>query len=205
MAAGAIAPKPAKVGLCLTLLVLCLGIRPGGAAETFQLITGFVEIAERGRVPSYIILTESNRFTFLPPPGWNISHNASERKVTLVPKDLGASLSFSILPADTAAGKALSVEELKDQLLVRFPDAKIVRDSPCFSGGNTGRAFDLERLVGKKSPVSMRVAIVPFQGGKLEFSLTAATPSFPKYQQTFGALLGSFQIEPASPSRTPKP
>ncbi len=175
------------------------------ASESFQLIPGFVEIAERGRVPSYIILTESNRFSFLPPPGWNVSHNASERKVTLVSKDLGASLSFSILPADTAGGKALSVEELRDQLMVRYPDAKIVRDFPCFSGGNSGQGFDLERLIGKKSPVSMRVAIVPFQSGKLEFSLTTASPKFPKYQQTFGALLGSFQIEPASPSRTPKP
>ena len=193
-----------KLGLSGFVLLFSLVLTPLWAVDTFQLIPGFEEIAERGRVPSYIILTESNRFSFLPPPGWNVSQNASERKITLVSKDLGASISFSIMPADAAAGKTLAVEALRDQMLVRFPDAKIVRDFPCFSGGNAGQAFDLERLISKKSPISMRVAIVPFPGGKLEFSLTTASQNFPKHHRTFGILLSSFQIGPLSPPPTPK-
>ena len=74
------------------LLALSGWIGTLGAADSFRLIKGFEEIAERGKVPSYIILTESNRFSFLPPPGWNLSHNAAERKVTMVSQDLGAGL-----------------------------------------------------------------------------------------------------------------
>ena len=189
---------------CLAWLLFGVGGEMRVCAGTFQIIQGFEEIAERGKVPSYLILTESNRFSFLPPPGWNVSHSASERKVTLVANDLGASLSFSILPAESVDGKAPTLEGLKNQLLVRFPDAKILRDFPVFGGGQAGQGIDLERLINKKTPVSMRVAIVHFPGGKLEFILTAASPQFPKYHRTFGNLLGSFRVGSSTPSAPPK-
>jgi hypothetical protein len=189
--------------LCL-LLALSGWISTLGAADGFQLIKGFEEIAERGKVPSYIILTESNRFSFLPPPGWNLSHNAVERKVTMVSQDLGASMSFSFLPPDALTGPAPTMADLKAQLKVRFPEAKFVRDFPCFSGGQPGFGFDLERVINKKLPISMRVATVPFSGGKVEFVLTSASASFSKYHRTFGILLSSFQIEGSSLTSPPK-
>ncbi len=186
------------------LSVFCLAGGLRAQAQEFRLIQGFEEIAERGKVPSYLVLAGSNRFSFLSPPGWNVSHDARERKVTLVSKDLGASISFSILPADTVAAPKPTVAELKEQLMVRYPDAKILRDFPMFSGGEVGQGFDLERSINPKARVSMRVAIVYFSGGRLEFNLTTASQQFPKYHRAFGNLLGSFQVGVPSLPSPPK-
>ena len=193
-------PQVSRLGLlCLLLLGLWIGTLV--AADTFRFMSGFEEIAERGKVPSFIILTDSNRFSFLPPAGWNVSHNPSERKVTLVSKDRGANMSFTILPADAVTDKTSTMEGLRDQLLLRFPDAKVLRSFPCFSGGQAGLAFDLERSINKQAPVSLRVAVVHYPGGSVEFMLTAASQIVPKYHRTFSGLLGAFQIE----SLPPKP
>ena len=157
---------PARARFRFLLLALSAWIGNLAAADNFQLIKGFEEIAERGKVPSYIILTESNRFSFLPPPGWNLSHNPSERKVTMVSKDLGASMSFTISPPDAVAGKAPTLTALKAQLQARFPDAKIVRDFPCFSGGQPGLGFDLERLISRSYPSPCGWPRSLFRGGR---------------------------------------
>ena len=200
--------KRDSLGVAALLLVLAGRLQ---AAENFRLFTQPLLIPERGEVTSYVLLAGTNKFSFLPPPGWHVRPDAAEKTITFMPVDLSASISVKILsgqpeptnrqPANSEPASPESLQKGKadhwrQQLLDRYPGAKIMEEFRCYTRGNEGVSFDLEQLVGHKISTSSRVAVVSFSGGSVEFVLTTATKKFADYNFAFGNLLTSFSIEP---------
>ena len=186
-----------KAPLKWTLFCLaCLagpGPRAVGAEEEFRLLTEALEIPERGVVTVYVLLAEGHRFSFLPPARWSVRPDAPKKAVHLLPEDLRAGISFKIQAGRRVTSGAV---EVREQLLERYPQARISDEFKCYAGGSEGVAFDIERLVGQETSASSRLAFVAFKGGTVEFELTANTSRFADYHLSFGRLLSSFRIDP---------
>ena len=185
-----------KLG-CLALPALLL---PGlhGAEGEFRLITESIEIAERGKVPGYAMLVDGKRMSFMSPAGWSAKPDAAKKTVQLLPQDLRAGIRIKIVLEENGGKPELKAEQLRQKVLERYPGAKITHEFRCYTSGEEGLAFDIERLVEEETAVSGRIAFVAFDGGTVEFELTANTKRFPDYHLRFAALLSSFRIGPAA-------
>ena len=181
--------------IALGLAAMVLSARFQGA-EGFRIFSQPLLIPERGEVTSYVVMTESNKFSFLPPPVWNMGKNSGERTVTFVPDDLSAKISFKINPGIPRTLQDLQTEFFRQEITTRYPEAKIVAESLCYTSGQQGITFDLESHVANRPPMSMRLAFIPFENGMVEFNLTAETRTFSAHHLTLGNLLTSFRIEP---------
>jgi len=182
---------------CLALPALLLPALHG-AGEQFRLIAESVEIAERGKVPGYALLVDGKRMSFLSPAGWSVKPDAAKKTVQLLPEDLRAGIRIKIVLEENGGKPELKAEQLRQKVLERYPGAKITHEFRCYTSGEEGLAFDIERLVEEKIAASARIAFVTFDGGTVEFELTANTKTFADYHLRFGALLSSFRIGPAA-------
>lgn len=167
---------------------------PVQGAEGFKMLPQPLHIPERGEVTSYVILTVSNRFSFLPPPAWNVSESAAEMSVTCVPDDYGAKISFKIVPGIPKSIQDLQADAFRSEVAARYPEARVVSEFLCYTSGKPGLAFDLERSFEKRPPMTTRLAFVPFEGGMVEFELTTETRKVSRYRLVLGNLLTSFRI-----------
>jgi len=169
-----------------------------GAEDGFRLFTKPLEIPERGEVTSCVVIAGGKRFSFVPPERWSMKPDAVKKTVNLLPEDFGAGIRFKILPGQNEEQPELKAEQLRQQILERFPGARIVNEFKCFAGEKEGLAFDFERLAEKETPVSCRLAFVAFRGGMVEFELITSTKKFTNYQPVFGCVLTSFLIRPVA-------
>ena len=188
------------VRICLVATLMLLG--RSTEAEGFKMYTRSVLIPERGEVVGYVVMTSSNRFSFLPPPGWNVTDDARESMVTMVPEDFGAKLSFKITDQKKPTSlKEMQTDAFRETITNRYPDAKIVREFLCYTGSAQGITFDVERLSDKRPPVMTRLAFVPLKGGQIEFNLTTESRRFDRYHRVFGNLMTSFRVEAIPPAK----
>ena len=189
--------------LCRAVVAFCLLAAPlkrsALAAEVFKVFTQPMLISsERGTVTSYVVLTDKKRYNFLPPPGWNVNANATEKTVTFQSEDLTTTISLKFIADARKTSETLRSESTRAEIVARYPDAKLQQAFACHTGANEGVAFDLERRVEDRPPVSIRFALVPFEENMVEFTLTTETRKFAKFHWTLGNLLTSFRVEPTT-------
>jgi hypothetical protein len=177
--------------------LLCLWL-PLEGAEAFRLFTQPLSIPERGEVTSYALLTGNHRFSFLPPAGWQISANAEKREVTLLSHDQIVGISFKIVVNGIAAREKQDLDNWRQEVLRRYPSAKIVNESSCYSRDVQGICFEFVRIASNKAKLSTRLALIPFTDGTVEFLLTAPSEKSEDYTFTFANLLTSFHSERCS-------
>ena len=179
-------------GLSLVLLFFC---KPAQGAEEFRLFSTPISMPERDPLTGYILLTTSNKFTFLPPPGWNVSSTPEQKKVTLSSRDLSATISFKIHPAALFSADDVQWEVLRQRVRARYSEAKIIHEFECSGAGRQGLGFDLDSILDHHLRVSRRIEFVPLDGGVIEFDLTVTAKSFADYHFPFENFVGSFQVE----------
>jgi len=167
--------------------------------ENFRFFPQPVEIPERGEVISYVLLLGTNRFSFLPPPNWQLKYEAAERKAVLIPRDLAASMTLKIVLTNQPGAEPLAPEPLRLRVLESLPQARIIHEFPCYTSARKGLAFDLEQVAANRTKLVTRQAYVPFSAGLIEFSLTTPASRFPKFKSAFSSLLTSFRIELSNP------
>ena len=174
--------------------LLCFWL-PVEGAETFRLFSQPLWIPERGEVTSYVLLAGTNRFSFLPPAAWRISGNAEKREVILLSQDQIVSIRLKLVEKGIAAKGKQDVDQWREEVVRRYPDAKMVSEFSCYSGDGQGTCFEFQRIASKKTKLSTRLAFVPFADGTVEFLLTAPNEKSEEYSFTFANLLTSFHSE----------
>ena len=167
-------------------------------ADDFRLFTETVRVPDLGQATNYVLVAEGRRFVFVPPPKWSVRPDAENKTIHLLPEDLRAGISFKITLEQNTAQAELKPEELRQEILDRYPGAAITNEFKCYSSRAEGIVFDVRRLVQQKTMVSSRIAFVAFGGGKVEFELTANAERIADYHFTFGAVLSSFRIDAAT-------
>jgi hypothetical protein len=166
--------------------------------EEFRLLRERYQMAEGGEIMGAAVVVGTNKFCFIPPSNWLQESNMREKKVTFTRRDFTATMNLKIWETN------LPPEIWQEMALQQFPGGKITTEFDCFTAGEEGHAFDIERTLAKRSKLTSRVAYVPFDGGTLEFQMTTTPDVFRKYHPVFGQLLNSFRIEPFV-APTPKP
>jgi hypothetical protein len=185
------AKYPSLFGLLLALQLV--GIR--GHAADILFFSRPLMIPERGPVTSYVLEQSEHRFAFLPPPEWRLNLEASRDKLTMLPKSLTASISFTIQVVPTNQPSSLDASWLRGQLVRRFDNVEIIREFPCYTSDRKGLAFDVEKAAANGTKMAYRVAFVPYPGGLIEFVLAAPARKVVDYHFAFANLLTSFRIE----------
>jgi hypothetical protein len=181
-------------------LWLALGSGWGGslrAAEPFLLSTKISEIPERGEVTLTVLHTAKHEFVFLPPAGWRTPQvDAAAGAITWTSADDTSRLQFKINISGSGRPTPLRPEELRQVVLQELPAAKITEEFTCHTGSGSGQAFDLERVVDGKFPMSSRMAYFPFSAGRIEVHLSSPTDQFTQRQHELTGFLNSLQVRP---------
>src|SRR6059036_236714 len=88
-----------------TLMSACLLLLTGATRAFPQAATlteHRVVIPERGEVPGYMVTLETNRFAFLPPPGWRVSCKPGAKCVVIISADLTSSITVDFPEAEVS-------------------------------------------------------------------------------------------------------
>ena len=191
--------------LPLALWTLALVLAPAGrTAEEFRLAPRYMEIAERGPVAAYTLITPSSRYAFMPPEGWKIRTDPEEKRVTITPLDLSVMISFKIHSEPVTQLIGETPEERRGKVLQNFPGGKISNEFTAYTSGGQGPAFDVEGFLRNKKPMAARVAYITVPGGTIEFSLHTSKEKFSSQVFAFGNLLTSFRLEKPPPEKSSK-
>ena len=151
----------------------------------------------------------TNQFGFLVPDGFRTDpNNTALDTISLISSEYNCWLTLRIEGPAPSEGKDLDPQFYRDQLLSRYPGAKILEEFSLTAAGRSGPAFDLQKMSGGVLQ-SMRVAFIPSAAGVLEFSLLASPDNFPKYESSFNSLLLNFRASvngkvefPTSPDKS---
>jgi hypothetical protein len=183
--------------LAWLLMAMAVSTTKLPAAEPFTLSTKTTDIPERGPVTLTVLRTADHEFIFLPPSGWRSPQvDAKAGTLTWTSQDDTSRLQLKINLSGSGRPTPLRPEELRQVVLQELPAAKITEEFTCHTGSGSGPAFDLERVVDGKFPMSSRVAYFPFSAGRTEVHLSSPTDQFTQRQHELTGFLNSFQVQP---------
>lgn len=165
-------------------------------AEPFSLSTRTIEIPESGEVTNTVLRTATHEFTFQAPAQWKSTIDTKAGVIHWTSGDYRSALRFRITTNGGGQRAQNRPEELKHVVLRELPAAKFSEQFPCYSGGASGVAFDLESFLDDKHATAIRVAFIPFSHGHVQLNLTTARDEFQERQVDLTRFLNSLRIEP---------
>ena len=183
-----------KVAWWLVLLVFAFGARESFASKA-RLVPIHMTIAERGEVKGYMLLTESNELSFLPPHEWKQQARLDRCEVIFLSPDLTSSLTLQLIDGHVTNG--WSWEAVRGTLAQRFPNGRIKDELECYACDVIGRAYDIEETGGAGGKMVTRIATVPCQSATLEIRLTAPKSRFPLLNNSYGVFMASLRLKRA--------
>ena len=135
----------------------------------------------------------TNKFGFLVPEGFQTDpNNKALDRISFISSEYNGWLTLHLAEPATSGDNDLDPQFYREQLLSRYPGAKITEEFSLTAAGRSGPAFDLQKMSGGMLQ-SMRVAFIPSAAGVLEFSLLASPDNFPKFGSSFNLLLLTFR------------
>ena len=164
--------------------------KPKLEARFFNQTTPFAGEITRG-----IIVAETNQFSFVVPSGFRQQIDAASKKVTLTSTNYACAIIASIHETATEGPADLKPESLRQRLLARYKDAKVVDEFNASIEAMRGSGFELE-WPGEADQMSTRAAFVPYPGGHIEVIVQSPTKIFRSYDQALSQLLISFRTSP---------
>lgn len=164
--------------------------KPRLEARFFNQTTPFAGEITRG-----IIVAETNQFSFVVPSGFRQQIDAASKKVTLTSTNYVCAITASIHETALEGAADLKPESLRQQLLARYKDARVVDEFNASIETMRGSGFELE-WQGEAGQTSTRAAFVPYPGGYIELIVQAPTKIFRSYDQALSQLLLSFRTSP---------
>lgn len=180
------------------LLLLLFAVHPV-MADDFHLFQRRVSAGESGEVMVNIWRVGTNRFQFLPLPGWQVQGDESAVSLTIRSPDQGATIVWRLVNDCPGMTNGISMtNDFRPMIQERYPDGEILIEFPCHVAGGRGLAWDIRRIIPQKAVLQTRFLRVMQPAGLMEFELTTMAQKFPEHEVTFRALLSSIRIEPAS-------
>ncbi len=164
--------------------------KPKIEAKFFNQTTPF-----NGEITRGIIVAETNQFSFVVPAGFRQQIDPASKKVTLTSTNYACAMVASIHESAIEGPADLKPESLRQRLLARYKDAKIVDEFSASIESMSGPAFEIE-WSGEASKMSTRAAFIPYPGGHLEVTVQASTKKIRSYDQSMFQLLLSFRTSP---------
>ncbi len=159
------------------------------------------EVPERGEVPGYVLVSETNSFSFIPPPGWTPQGRLNKKQVLFLSPELDASLSFQILSRDAETNATAQPKSFAEQIAERMPEGEVVGTFPCVVANYKGLGLDFEEVAADKSKIYVRAAWIPLPCGVGEFIFRAPKSRIGELRLAFARFLASVSQERHSPRK----
>jgi hypothetical protein len=179
-----------------------------GAAEPpaalFKVYLESTVVRDSGPVTNVVWVVEAagttNRFQFVPVPGWHVRVNTAERRLELLDSEGHG----AILVRYDGLTEGMSPETARELALSRHTGFEVTGELTLGSGCGVARAVDL--LNGERSAKALarRVAYAWTGSGILEWTLSTSLRSFREHQADFGRFLVGFRrlSAPGTPGST---
>ena len=163
-----------------------------------RLVPTRIVIPERGALTGYILTTASNTVSFLPPERWKVEKKS--KQVIITAPDLSATLTLLVFD-DLRRTNGWDWAEVRREVCARVPGSRLIRETDCHASDAPGKAYDIEQIAANGSKLVRRTAIVPFQSGVAEITLTAVKSQFPDQTYVFGTFMSSLRFAALSANR----
>jgi hypothetical protein len=148
-----------------------------------------------GEITRGIIVAETNQFSFVVPPGFHKKIDAATKKLSLTSTSYTCSITAVIHESATDGKADLKPESVRQLLVSRYKDARVVDEFNASIESMSGPAFEIE-WTGSVGKMSTRAAFIPYPGGHFEVTVQAPTPEFRSYDQALFQLLMSVRTSP---------
>jgi hypothetical protein len=148
-----------------------------------------------GEIIRGIIVAETNQFSFVVPPGFRQQVDPASKKVTLTSTNYVCAIVASIHEAAVQGPSDLNPDSVRQRLLARYKDARIVDEFTASIESMSGPAYELE-WTGDAGKMSTRAAFIPYPGGHFEVTVQAPTKKIRSYDQSLFQLLLSVRTSP---------
>jgi hypothetical protein len=164
--------------------------QPQLQAKFYQQATPF-----SGEVTRGIITAATNQFSFVIPNGFRKLPEIIGKTVILTSTSQTASLTFRIFERAVDGKFDLKTDSLRENVLGRFKDAKVVDEFPAYVGSTNGPAFEVE-WSGQICKMASRVAFVPYDGGYVEVIVQSPAAEFRSLDSAFSSFLMMIRSSP---------
>lgn len=148
-----------------------------------------------GEITRGIIVAETNQFSFVVPPGFSKQIDAAAKKISLTSTSYTCAITAIIHESATEGKADLKPETVRQLLVSRYKEARIVDEFNASIESMSGPAFEIE-WTGAVGKMSTRAAFIPYPGGHFEVTVQAPTPEFRTYDQALFQLLMSVRTSP---------
>jgi hypothetical protein len=187
--------RPAATALTL-ILATCLAGGRVASAQIYQLYAEKVADPEEGDFTVNRLLTDRLMFSFVQLPDWELRREGTNRSLLFTAADLSAGIRFKLTEDTNGALARVDAPRLREEVLARLPESRLVQEFACFADGQRGVAFDLVRTAQHSTQAVFRVAFVPFSEGMAEFELRTTTNHMDRAHRVLRLLMNSFRVEP---------
>jgi len=180
---------------------MCVALLTGRsrAGDDFQVFTQIRSCPELGTTTNWVIATDRNRFSFVPPAGWAIQEaSPEEKRIVLLPPDRNGNIAINVVETNTTPASNPGVQRPSERVARKYPQAKIVRESDCFTASGQAKALDCQIEFNEGRAISaLRVVFLDCPAAAVEFSVTAPPSALDRNQRALTSLLNTFRVEPA--------
>jgi hypothetical protein len=175
-----------SVGL---LLVLAAPVQAAGMVVYQE----EVDLAEGGTTQRPVLETETHRVRFQPPARWHMELTSTNQTVMFYEPGLEAGIMMRLWTEDnrennSSTGWRKRVEE-------RLEQGEVIAEFKVYSANAEGLGIDVEQSLSPVTRASYRIALIPFEGGLVEFELRTSAERADRYQRVFRHLVSSFLAE----------
>ncbi|HKS36152.1 MAG TPA: hypothetical protein VJW76_03110 [Verrucomicrobiae bacterium] len=178
---------------CISVSLLAGRLRAG---DDFQVFAQTRSIPELGRTTNWVIATDRNRFSFVPPGGWAIQTSPDEKKIVLLPPDRNGNIAISVVETNTTP--ASNHGRPRERVARKYPQARVVRESDCYTASGLAKVLDCQIEFNEgRATSALRVVFLDCPAAEVEFSVTAPAPALDRNQRALSSLLNNFRVEPA--------
>ena len=200
-----------QMWIAFVILVSPIAAVAGDLSGYFKLGVRLEEIAEAGSVSYSVLNTRNNEYIFLPPSGWKSDVDVKARTISWTSPDYQSLIRLQVPESESEETPSIKSEALRQEFLRDFSDARILEESPSYSAGLAGLAFDADRTVDGKFQAKVRAAFLPVAGGMLKVTLSTPKEQFVSRQGDLSRFMNSLRTtknnnhEVAAPRPAPRP
>jgi hypothetical protein len=146
-----------------------------------------------GEITRGILVAQARQFSFVVPSGFRRQVDTAAKKLSLISTGFTCEITATIRETATDGAIELKPDVLRERVVSRLNNARIVNEFDASIESMSGPAFEMEWKSDTGTRMTMRAAFVPYPGGHIEFSVQAPTGEIRKYDQSLNQLLLSFR------------
>jgi hypothetical protein len=184
-----------RTAISFCSLGLLLALAASAQAAGMVVYQEEVELSEGGTTQRPVLLTETHQVRFQPPARWHMELTSTNQTVMFYEPGLEAGIMMRLWTEGATNQENGSSTGWRKRVEDRLEQGEVIAEFKVYSANAEGIGIDLEQSLTPVTRAAYRIALIPFEGGLVEFELRTSAEWAAKYQRVFRHLVGSFLAE----------